>query len=151
MCRGGGPHCTPGGRGPGPALLLGLADLVVMTADAFAFVSGPAMVEEFTGVRIGIHQLGGTAMHARSSGLCAIESASEEEAMAHVEHLLSLLPANSDELPPPGPTAGSLSGQGHEAMALREIMPTRATSSYDVRRVAAALADDQDVTELWTR
>ena len=76
----------------GPALLLGLADLVVMTADAFAFVSGPAMVEEFTGVRIGIHQLGGTAMHARSSGLCAIESATEEEAMAHVEHLLSLLP-----------------------------------------------------------
>ena len=41
----------------GPALLLGLADLVVMTSDAFAFVSGPAMVEEFTGVRIGIHQL----------------------------------------------------------------------------------------------
>src|SRR5476649_2406621 len=50
----------------GPALLLGLADLVIMTSDAFAFVSGPAMVEEFTGVRIGIHQLGGTAMHARS-------------------------------------------------------------------------------------
>ena len=34
----------------GPALLLGLADLVLMTSDAFAFVSGPAMVEEFTGV-----------------------------------------------------------------------------------------------------
>ena len=72
----------------GPALLLGLADLVVMTTDAFAFVSGPAMVEEFTGVRIGIHQLGGTAMHARSSGLCAIEAATEEDAMAHVDHLL---------------------------------------------------------------
>ncbi len=83
----------------GPALLLGLADLVVMTSDAFAFVSGPAMVEEFTGVRIGIHQLGGTAMHARSSGLCAIEADSEEDAMAHVEHLLGLLPANLDELP----------------------------------------------------
>ena len=84
----------------GPALLLGIADLVVMTTDAFAFVSGPAMVEEFTGVRIGIHQLGGTAMHARSSGLCAIESATEEEAMAHVEHLLSLLPGHADALAP---------------------------------------------------
>jgi acetyl-CoA carboxylase carboxyltransferase component len=112
----------------GPALLLGLADLVIMTTDAFAFVSGPAMVEDFTGVRIGIHQLGGTAMHARSSGLCAIEAASEKDALAHVDHLLSLLPANADEL-----------------------APLRATSSYDVRRVAAALADDHDVTELWTR
>ena len=88
----------------GPALLLGLADLVVMTSDAFAFVSGPAMVEEFTGVRIGIHQLGGTAMHARSSGLCAIEADTEEDAMAHVDHLLSLLPANPDELPPREPS-----------------------------------------------
>jgi len=132
----------------GPALILGLADLVVMTSDAFAFVSGPAMVEEFTGVRIGIHQLGGTAMHARSSGLCAIEAGTEEDALAHVEHLLSLLPANLDELSPRGP----LDDPGHrEVDELREIIPARTTSSYDVRKVAAALADDHDVTELWTR
>ncbi len=134
----------------GPALLLGLADLVVMTADAFAFVSGPAMVEEFTGVRIGIHQLGGTAMHARSSGLCAIEAATEEDAMAHVDHLLSLLPAHADELAPLAPPDGS-AGVERVPGLLREIIPARATSSYDVRRVAAALADDDEVTELWTR
>ena len=132
----------------GPALLLGLADLVVMTTDAFAFVSGPAMVEDFTGVRIGIHQLGGTAMHARSSGLCAIEAATEEDAVAHVAHLLSLLPAHADQLAPELPTDDPPDRQVEE---LREIIPARATSSYDVRHVAAALADDHDVTELWTR
>ena len=132
----------------GPALLLGLADLVIMTSDAFAFVSGPARVEEFTGVRIGIHQLGGTAMHARASGLCAIEAATEEDALAHVDHLLGLLPSNADELPPPGPRDDVAE---RRVEALREIIPARATSSYDVRHVAAALADDQDVTELWTR
>ena len=58
-----------------------------MTTDAFAFVSGAAMVEEFTGVRIGVHQLGSTVMQARSSGLCAIEAASEEDPLAHVDHL----------------------------------------------------------------
>ena len=119
-----------------------------MTSDAFAFVSGPAMVEEFTGVRIGIHQLGGTAMHARSSGLCAIEANTEEDALAHVEHLLSLLPANLDELAPRGPSDDPASRTVEE---LREIIPARTTSSYDVRKVAAALADDHDVTELWTR
>jgi acetyl-CoA carboxylase carboxyltransferase component len=132
----------------GPALLLGIADLVVMTTDAFAFVSGPAMVEDFTGVRIGIHQLGGTAMHARSSGLCAIEAATEEDALAHVSHLLSLLPSHADELAPALLTEDPPDRQVGE---LREIIPSRATSSYDVRRVAAALADDNDVTELWTR
>jgi len=132
----------------GPALMLGLADLVVMTADAFAFVSGPAMVEEFTGVRIGVHQLGGTAMHARSSGLCAIEAAAEEDALAHVDHLLGLLPSHTDELAPAVP-----SGDGSDVTdpSLRELIPARTTSSYDVRRVAEALADDGAVTELWNR
>ena len=38
----------------GPALLLGLSDLVVMSAEAVAFVSGPQMVAEFTGVEVGL-------------------------------------------------------------------------------------------------
>ncbi|HEX7460350.1 MAG TPA: carboxyl transferase domain-containing protein [Acidimicrobiales bacterium] len=132
----------------GPALMLGIADLVIMTSDAFAFVSGPARVEEFTGVRIGIHQLGGTSMHARASGLCAIEAGSEEDAMAHVAHLLSLLPANADELAPLGPLDDPAD---REVDDLRTIIPERATSSYDVRQVIAALVDDQDVTELSNR
>ncbi len=131
----------------GPALLLGLADVVVMTGDAFAFVSGPAMVQEFTGIRIGVHQLGGSAIHARTSGLCAIEATSPEQALEHVAHLLSLLPAHSDELPPQhrGRTVAARHAD------LGSIVPDRATSSYDVRRVASALADDGDVTELWPR
>jgi acetyl-CoA carboxylase carboxyltransferase component len=138
----------------GPALLLGLADLVVMTTDAFAYVSGPAMVEEFTGVRIGVQQLGGISMHARSSGLCAIESSSEEEAMAHVEHLLGLLPSNTDELARVVPSNGyevPTREVGADPGPLRELIPDRTTSSYDVRRVAAALADGFEITELWTR
>jgi acetyl-CoA carboxylase carboxyltransferase component len=119
-----------------------------MTTDAYAFVSGPAMVEDFTGVRIGIHQLGGTAMHARSSGLCAIEVATEEDAMAHVDHLLGLLPSNADELAPRFPTDDPSDRPVDE---LRTIIPAKTTSSYDVRKVAQALADDHEVTELWTR
>ena len=130
----------------GPALLLGLADVVMMTGDAFAFVSGPSMVEDFTGVRIGVHQLGGPAIHARTSGLCAVEASSAEQALEHVNHLLGLLPAHTDELPPraddrPEPAEGGL----------RSVIPDRATSSYDVRRVAAGLADGGDVSELWPR
>jgi acetyl-CoA carboxylase carboxyltransferase component len=132
----------------GPALMLGIADLVIMTSDAFAFVSGPARVEEFTGVRIGIHQLGGASMHARASGLCAIEAASEEDAMEHVAHLLGLLPAHADELAPLGLQDDPAN---REVDDLRTIIPERATSSYDVRHVIAAVVDDEEVTELSTR
>jgi acetyl-CoA carboxylase carboxyltransferase component len=104
------------------------------------------MVEEFTGIRIGVHQLGGSAIHARSSGVCAIEASSLVQAMDHVAHLLGLLPGHTDELAPRKP--GGAAGSGEE---IRSIIPDRAISSYDVRRVAGALADDGDVTELWPR
>src|SRR5688572_5161927 len=47
----------------GPALLLGLADHVVMTEDAYAFVSGPRMVETFTGESLDSTELGGAGVH----------------------------------------------------------------------------------------
>ncbi len=132
----------------GPALMLGIADVVIMSPEAFAFVSGPAMVEEFTGVRIGIHQLGGAPVHARSSGLCAIEAVDELNAMAHVENILALLPAHADDLPPLGPTTDP---EDRVVPELREAIPARTTSSYDVRHIAAHLCDDAAFTELWTR
>ncbi len=49
---------------------------------------------------------------------------------------------------PPGPAGDPADREVDE---LREIIPTGPTSSYDVRQVAAALADDEDVTELWPR
>ena len=58
-------------------------------------------------------------------------------------------PGHADELAPRSSTGRpGRRDRGHE---LANIIPARATSSYDVRQVAAALADDNDVTELWTR
>ncbi len=56
----------------GTALLLGLADIVVMAADSYAFVSGPIPVREMTGVNIGLAELGGAAVHQRSTGAAHI-------------------------------------------------------------------------------
>ena len=123
----------------GPALLLGLSDLVVMTTDAFAYVSGPAMVEEFTGIRIGIHQLGGTAVHARSSGLCTIEAATEEDALAHVELLLGTAPGQYGRAPASErgePGGGSGRPVGGPAGSIADIVPSR---GHDVRTTCGGL------------
>ena len=56
----------------GPALLIGLSDFVIMTADSYAFVSGPTMVAEFTGIAMSTEELGGTDAHAKQSGVASL-------------------------------------------------------------------------------
>jgi acetyl-CoA carboxylase carboxyltransferase component len=129
----------------GPALLLGLSDLVVMSAEAVAFVSGPQMVAEFTGVEVGLHELGGVAAHARSSGLCSVESDDVEGALAG---LLEYLPSHADEVPSPEPTSDPL---GRSTPELRDLIPERKSATYDVREVVRIVVDDGEFRELWPR
>src|SRR5947199_4331250 len=84
----------------GPALMLGLADHVVMTPDAFAYVSGPEAVAEFTGVAIDRVGLGGGAVHDARTGVASLVAADEEDALLAVADLLSYLPANHLDDPP---------------------------------------------------
>jgi acetyl-CoA carboxylase carboxyltransferase component len=56
----------------GPALLLGIVDHVIMTENAYAFVSGPTMVTEFTGIAIDNEELGGAGAHARFTGATSL-------------------------------------------------------------------------------
>jgi acetyl-CoA carboxylase carboxyltransferase component len=135
-------------KGPvvsGPALLLGLSDLVVMNREALAFVSGPAMVAEFTGVRISTSDLGGVDVHGRASGLCAMEAS---DPMAAVGELLSYLPSHADEEAPFEATDDPINRLTPE---LQTVVPTRSTASYDVRDVARSIVDDEIVLELWPR
>ena len=77
----------------GPALLLGIADFVVMTADSYAFVSGPAMVAEFTGVAIDNEELGGAASHARYTGAASLVAADLRRGHRHGGPATRLPPA----------------------------------------------------------
>src|SRR5437868_14272975 len=52
----------------GPSLLLGLADAVVMTDDAFAYVSGPSEVGAMTGRVLDHADLGGSNVHSFDTG-----------------------------------------------------------------------------------
>ena len=129
----------------GPALLLGLSDLVVMNSEAVAFVSGPQMVAEFTGIQIGMGKLGGTAVHATASGLCAVES---DDVDGTVAELLEYLPSNTDEVPPLAPVHDSVLRPTPE---LRSVIPNRKAAGYDARDVVRTLCDDGEFRELWPR
>ncbi len=132
----------------GPALLLGLADFVVMTRASYAFVSGPTMVAEFTGVVIDNEELGGAVVHARHSGAATLVVADRTEAEAAVRDLLAYLPAHNDEEPPRRATADPPDRGTPEAGA---VLPTTTTGSYDIRDVMGAIVDDGIVLDLRAR
>jgi acetyl-CoA carboxylase carboxyltransferase component len=129
----------------GPALLLGLADQVVMTEDAYAFVSGPRMVETFTGEALDADELGGAAVHAASTGVAALVVHDRDAAVAALGDLLTYLPQNVDEEPPRWFTEDPVDRPTPEA---GDCIPASPTGGYDVRDVVAAIVDDGELLEL---
>jgi acetyl-CoA carboxylase carboxyltransferase component len=129
----------------GPALLLGLADHVIMTDDAFAYVTGPDVVVEFTGVAIDRDRLGGAAIHGRESGVATMVVADEDDAMVLAGYLLSYLPSNHLEDPPYEPSDDPVDRDCARAAA---TVPARATASYDVRHVVSDVLDADTFLEL---
>ncbi len=129
----------------GPALILGLADHVVMTAEAFAYVSGPQAVEEMTGMVTDRMDLGGASVHVRRSGLASLVVPDEEDARWAVEDVLSYLPSNFLE-EPPEVAVGDDADRACRAAA--DAVPASASSSYDVREVIADVMDLESFLEV---
>lgn len=130
----------------GPSLLLGLADIVVFTKDASAYVMGPASVESFTGEVVSVETLGGVNVHRSHTGVAAAIVEDEAEGLALVEDLLQLLPSNCDEVPPETNCSDPTDRPTPEAGA---CLPNAQTGSYDVRDVVRAVVDDGELVELW--
>jgi len=136
--------CVTGPTVSGPALLLGLADLVVMVDDTYAFVSGPHMVRQFTGEDLSNEGLGGTTMHERTSGVAHFTVADRAEADDLVTELLSFLPDHNDQIPAGWACADPVDRLTPEA---GDLIPDTPTGSYDVRDVLACLVDDGHLLE----
>lgn len=132
----------------GPALLLGVADFTIMTERSSAFVNGPVMVEQFTGIGIDVDELGGAATHARYTGVASMVVADRAAADAAAHDLLAYLPMNVDEEPPRWPLFDPADRPCPEA---GEQIPESSTGSYDVRKVAAEIADEDSVFEIRER
>ena len=129
----------------GPALLLGLADFVIMVKDSYSYVSGPKMVQEFTGVPIDHETLGGAAKHAQMSGLASFIAPSIESASEIIIELLSLLPSNSSTAPKQIDNGDS---PDRSLTGISDLIPESATGSYDVRELIERVVDDEITTEI---
>ena len=129
----------------GSALLLGLVDFVIMVEDSFTYVSGPRMVQEFTGVPVDQDTLGGSGKHAQTSGVASFVVADGKSANELIDEMLSLLPENSSSLPR---HISSNDSTERDLDGIEMAIPESATGSYDVRDILKEVFDDGILTEI---
>lgn len=137
--------CVTGPIVGGPALLMGLFDVVLMVQDTYAYVTGPRAVQEFTGVPVDRHALGGSGLHARTSGVASMVVASVADGETAIGEILSYLPASNAELAPWLATADPVD---RDTDTVADLLPASVTGSYDIRAVAAEIVDDRVMLEL---
>ena len=129
----------------GPALLLGLVDVVIMTSTSYAFVNGPLMIRQFTGVDITKDELGSALTMERSAGLATAVVETREEGRDVIVEILNYLPDRVDAETPRLPTSDPIDRLTPEA---GDHIPETATGSYDVRSVVESIVDDGVITEI---
>ena len=129
----------------GPALLLGLVDVVIMTSTSYAFVNGPLMIRQFTGVDITKDELGSASTMERSAGLATAVVETREEGRDVIVEILNYLPDRVDAENPRLPTSDPIDRLTPEA---GDHIPETATGSYDVRSVVESIVDDGIITEI---
>jgi acetyl-CoA carboxylase carboxyltransferase component len=132
----------------GPALALGLFDHVVMTEDAFAYVTGPDSVEDFTGVRVSRTELGGASVHAQRTGVASLVVADDLAARDALAALLWYLPDHHLADPPRLETDDS---PDRDCNVAASAVPARSTASYDVRVVVQDVLDEASFLEVRPR
>ncbi len=129
----------------GPALLLGLVDFTIMTTTAYAFVNGPVMVRQITGIDISKDELGSAEAMEKHGGLSIAVVGDRAAGTEMIEHLLEYVPDHADQAPPHRPTTDPLDRACPEA---GELIPESSTGSYDVRQVAEAIVDEDSLFEV---
>ncbi len=129
----------------GLATLLGLADHVVVTSAATAYVNGPAAVRAVTGVEVTPAALGGAGVHGAQTGVASLVADDRDDAVVALADLLAYLPSAWDVPPPVVPGVDPADRPSIRAAA---TVPAEARAGYDVRDVLADVADADSVLEV---
>lgn len=123
-----------------------LTDFVFMVREiSQMYITGPDVVQAVTGETITHNQLGGADVHGSISGAATIVCDSEEECLAEVRYLITLLPANNRKLPPAEPTGDPAD---RPTTALLDLVPAEPNRSYDMRAVIEEIVDNGDFFEV---
>jgi len=132
---------TAGGAVYSPAL----TDWVFMVKNtSYMYLTGPDVVKAVIAEEVSHEDLGGAMAHAAKSGVCHFVAENDENCIARVKNLLSYLP---DSCHSPLPVISCTDSAERECPELDTIMPDKANRSYDMKKVIASVADNNELFE----
>jgi acetyl-CoA carboxylase carboxyltransferase component len=123
-----------------------ITDFVFMVqGTSHMFITGPDVVKTVTGEDVTLEELGGAMSHATKSGVATFVAPDEKACLEDVKYLLSFLPANNLEEPPP---VVADDDPEREAPELVDLMPASPNQPYDMKRVITAVVDGGEYLEV---
>jgi acetyl-CoA carboxylase carboxyltransferase component len=126
-----------------------LTDFIFMVQNsAYMFVTGPEVVKAVTREEVSFEDLGGSSVHAETSGVCHLAAESEADTLYLIRKLLGYLPQNNMEDPPFVP--GNDDPLRMEA-ALDTLVPDDPSKPYDIKDAICMLVDDGQFFEIHER
>ncbi|HZB30342.1 MAG TPA: acyl-CoA carboxylase subunit beta [Streptosporangiaceae bacterium] len=116
-----------------------LTDIVIMSEGARMFLTGPKVVKAVTHEDVTPIELGGSAVHSRTSGVAHLVGADPESAIRLAAHVLGYLPDSCWVAPP---------RRAPVDPAELPALPADPRRAYDVRGVIKAVVDGDSFLEL---
>jgi len=125
-----------------------LTDFTLMVeGTSHMFITGPDVIKAVTGEDVGFEDLGGAHAHNTKSGVAHFQAAGEQECLDLARALLSYLPSNNLDGPPPyvDESTTDITDADRE---LDTLVPDRATQPYDMHGVLERVLDNRHFLEV---
>src|SRR5215210_3950061 len=117
-----------------------ITDFILMVEEtSYMFVTGPEVIKTVTHEEVTMEELGGAATHAAKSGVCHFTLPNDASCLAAIRDLLSYLPSNNLDEPPPGHGEDD---PNRESEALDTLIPEDPNKPYDIKKLIAEVVDD---------
>ncbi|MEA2560820.1 MAG: propionyl-CoA carboxylase beta chain, partial [Acidobacteriota bacterium] len=123
-----------------------ITDFIFMVeGTSYMFVTGPEVIKTVTHEEVTMEELGGAHTHAAKSGVCHFTLPNDAACLAGIRDLLSYLPSNNLDEPPPG---RSEDDPNRESELLDTLVPEDPNKPYDIKPLIAAVVDDGKFLEV---
>jgi propionyl-CoA carboxylase beta chain len=123
-----------------------ITDFNVMVKDtSYMFVTGPDVIKTVTHEEVTKEELGGALTHNSRSGVAHFAVEDDRACLALIRELLSYMPANNLEEPPPRETDDPAD---REDASLEGLVPADPAKPYDMRQVVLAVVDERRFLEV---
>src|SRR4051795_6373504 len=123
-----------------------ITDFILMVKKtSYMFVTGPDVIRTVTHEEVTKEKLGGAETHNQISGVAHFAADSDEDCLATIRELLSFLPSNNMEDPPPAKTSDDVNRVDAH---LDELIPDSPNQPYEMRELIKSVADEGHFLEV---